>query len=306
LHNVFAGESILVARNLQRILVTGASGLLGSKLVAQARRYFNVVSTYRTESRFPNSVRMDITKESDVRRAFSSFKPNVVVHAAAETNVDRCEADKERAWRVNVGGTKNIADMSNVIGARMLYVSTDYVFSGEQGLYTERDAPNPVNHYGTTKLEGERYVTRTCREYTIARTSVLYGQHPSKSNFAKWVITALEESEPISVVDDHYNSPTLASNLAEAILEMIQKNLNGLYHMTGSERITRFDFALRIANNFDLDSSLIKPLRMSELKAWAAKRPRDSSLRIDKIQKQIKTKLLDVNAGLKRMKRETA
>ncbi len=292
----------MVTKGLQRILVTGTGGLLGSKLVAQARRYFNVVSTYRTESLFPNSVKMDITKESDVRRVFNSFKPDVVIHAAAETNVDRCEADKKHAWRVNVGGTKNIADMSNVIGARMLYVSTDYVFSGEQGLYTERDAPNPVNHYGSTKLEGERYVTRTCRDYTIARTSVLYGHHPSKSNFAKWVIQTLRENEPISVVDDHYNSPTLAGNLAEAILEMIQKNLDGLYHTAGSERITRFDFAIQVAKNFDLDSSLIKPVRMSELKAWVAKRPRDSSLGIDKIQKQIKTKLLDVNDALKRMK----
>jgi dTDP-4-dehydrorhamnose reductase len=249
---------------------------------------------------------MDITKESDVRRVFNSFKPDVVIHAAAETNVDRCEVDKKHAWRVNVGGTKNIADMSNVINARMLYVSTDYVFSGEQGLYTERDDPNPVNHYGSTKLEGERYVTRTCRDYAIARTSVLYGHHPSKSNFAEWVIKTLEENEPISVVDDHYNSPTLADNLAEAIVEMIQKNLVGLYHIAGSARINRFDFALQIAKAFDLDSGLIKPVRMSELKAWVAERPRDSSLRIDEIQRQIKTKLLDVNGALKKMKREAA
>ena len=296
----------MVAEGLQRILVTGAGGLLGSKLVTRARRYFNVVSTYRTESLFPNSVRMDITKQAEVRRIFNSFKPDVVIHAAAETNVDRCEVDKERAWRVNVGGTKNIADMSNVINARMLYVSTDYVFSGEQGLYTERDDPNPVNHYGSTKLEGERYIIRHCRDYAIARTSVLYGHHPSKSNFVKWVIKTLEEDEPISVVDDHYNSPTLASNLAEAILEMIQKNLDGLYHTAGSGRINRFDFALQIAKTFDLDSNLIKPVRMSELRAWVAMRPRDSSLRTDKIKKQIKTKLLDVNDGLKRMKRAAA
>jgi dTDP-4-dehydrorhamnose reductase len=292
----------LVAEGLQRILVTGAGGLLGSKLVTRARRYFDVVSTYRTESLFPNSVRMDITKQAEVRRVFNSFKPGVVIHAAAETNVDRCELDKERAWRVNVRGTKNIVDMSNVIGAWMLYVSTDYVFSGEQGLYTERDDTNPVNHYGSTKLEGERYIIRHCRDYAIARTSVLYAHHPSKSNFAKWVIKTLGEDEPISVVDDHYNSPTLASNLAEAILEMIQKNLVGLYHTAGSGRINRFDFALQIAKTFDLDSNLIKPVRMSELGAWLAMRPRDSSLRIDKIQKQIKTKLLDVNDALKRMK----
>ncbi len=289
----------------RRILVTGSSGLLGSKIIEQARRLYEVIPTYRTKMSFPNSVKMDITQESDVQQAFSHLKPTIVIHTAAETNVDKCEVSKEHAWRVNAKGTKNIADMSRMVSAKIIYVSTDYVFDGEKGLYTEEDDPNPINYYGLTKLEGEKYIVETCKDYVIVRTSVLYGWHPSKSNFAKWVVKSLKKNRRINVVNDHYNSPTLADNLAEAILEIIEKDLKGLYHTAGSERIDRFEFAVEVAKNFLLDSSLIQPVKMNDLKAWVAKRPRDSSLCVDKIQKRLRTKLLNVNDALRKMKEKT-
>lgn len=290
----------------RRILVTGASGLLGSKIVEQARRLYEVIPTYGAKTSFPNSVKMDITQKSDVQQVFSHLKPNIVIHTAAETNVDECEVSKEHAWRVNAKGTKNIADMSEMVSAKTIYVSTDYVFDGEKGLYTEEDAPNPINYYGLTKLEGEKYIVETCKDYVIVRTSVLYGWHPSKPNFVKWVITSLEGNRRISVANDHYNSPTLADNLAEAVLEIIEKDLKGLYHTAGSERIDRYEFAIEVARNFLLDSSLIQPVKMDDLNAWVAKRPRDSSLCIDKIQKSIRTKLLSVKDALRRIKERVA
>jgi len=296
----------LKTKEERKILVTGSSGLLGSKIIEQARRLYEVIPTYRTRTTFPNSVKMDITQESDVRQVFSHLKPTIVIHTAAETNVDKCEVSKEHAWSVNAKGTENIADMSRMVSAKIIYVSTDYVFDGEKGLYTEEDDPNPINYYGLTKLEGEKYIVDTCEDYVIVRTSVLYGWHPSKSNFVKWVITSLEDNRRINVVNDHYNSPTLADNLAETVLEIIEKDLKGLYHTAGSERIDRFEFAVEVARNFFLDSSLIQPAKMDDLKVWVAKRPRDSSLCIDKIQKSIRTKLLSVNDALRRMKERVA
>jgi dTDP-4-dehydrorhamnose reductase len=292
----------LKTKEKRRILVTGSSGLLGSKIIEQARRLYEVISTYRTKPSFPNSVKMDITQESDVQQVFSHLKPSIVIHTAAETNVDKCEVSNEHAWRVNAKGTKNIADMSRMVSAEIIYVSTDYVFDGEKGRYTEDDDPNPINYYGLTKREGEKYIVETCKDYVIVRTSVLYGWHPSKSNFVKWVITSLEENRRINVVNDHYNSPTFADNLAEAVLEIIEKDLKGLYHTAGSQRIDRYEFAVEVARTFLLDSSLIQPVKMNDLKAWVAKRPKDSSLCIDKIQKSIRTKLLNVNDALGRMK----
>ena len=298
------GDMILKAKRIKKILITGSSGLLGSKIVKQAGKHFKVTPTYKTKPLFLNSVEMNITDERETLRVFSKFRPDIVVHTAGETNVDRCEMDKEYAWKVNVEGTRNVVRGCSRVGAKIMYVSTDYIFDGEKGLYTEEDDPNPISHYGSTKLEGEKYVAGIGRNYVIVRTSVLYGWHPWKLNFAKWVIKSLSEAKQISVVNDHYNSPTLADNLAEVMLEIINRDLKGLYHTAGSERINRFEFALRIAETFDLDSSLIKPIKMSELKAWVAKRPRDSSLCVNKIEKELKTKLLNVGEGLKKMEEE--
>ena len=291
----------------KKILVTGASGLLGHSIVKQAKKHFKtykIIPTHRTRPFFSESVKMNIINENDVLQVFKKFSPNVVVHTAAETNVDKCETDRKYASKVNTVGTKIIAEACRKVGAKIVYVSTDYVFNGEKGFYKEEDKPHPINYYGLTKLRGENYVMKLCEDHVIARTSVLYGWHRWKPNFVTWTITSLKTGRRITVVNDHFNSPTLADNLAEAILEVIEKDLIGLYHISGRERINRFEFALKIAKNFDLDSSLIKPIKMDQLKVWVAKRPRDSSLCVNKIQKELKVKLLNVEEGLCTMREE--
>jgi dTDP-4-dehydrorhamnose reductase len=291
---------------MEKILVTGGSGLLGSKIVKKAEKKYAVYPTHATRLLFPNSLKMDITAEDDVQRVFRKVKPDVVVHTAAVTNVDKCERDKKHALKVNAEGTKFLAEACKETKAKMVYVSTDYVFDGEKGFYTEKDTPNPINYYGVTKLMGEKHVTELCESFVILRTSVLYGLHPEKPNFAKWVIATLMEGNPLAIVEDHYNSPTFAENLADVVLEIIDKGLEGVYHTAGSERISRYGFALKIAETFNLDASLIKPIKMSELKAWIAKRPKDSSLCVDKVKKEINVELLGVTEGLKEMNRNWA
>ncbi|MFQ6068742.1 MAG: dTDP-4-dehydrorhamnose reductase [Candidatus Bathyarchaeia archaeon] len=289
---------------MEKVLVTGASGLLGSKIVDKAEKKYIVYPTHATRPLFPNSLEMNITSESEVEHVFSQVEPDVVIHTAAETNVDKCEENKNHALKVNAEGTKNLAKACKQVNAKIVYISTDYVFDGEKGLYTEEDEPNPVNYYGLTKLMGEKYVTELCGNFVILRTSVLYGVHPEKPNFTMWVITALKEKKPLTIVKDHYNSPTFAANFAEVILEIVNKRLEGVYHTAGSERISRYEFALKIAEAFNFNSSLIKPIKMSELKAWKAKRPKDSSLCVDKIKKEINTELLGATQGLKEMRRK--
>lgn len=288
---------------MKKILITGANGLLGSKIIHKTQKEYEVYPTHATHPIFPNSLKMDITDAYAVGHVLNKVKPDVVVHAAAETNVDKCENDKNHALKVNADGTNILAKKCSQIGAEIVYVSTDYIFDGEKGLYTEEDEPNPINYYGLTKLMGEKHIEESCESFTILRTSVLYGAHPQKPNFATWVIAALREGKPFTVVEDHYNSPTLADNLAEVILRTTEKGLEGIYHIAGSERISRYMFALKIAQTFSFDSSLIKPIKMSELRAWMARRPKDSSLCVDRIKKEIDTKLLDVTQGLREMKR---
>jgi dTDP-4-dehydrorhamnose reductase len=287
-----------------KLLITGASGLLGSKIVEIADEHFGVIPTHNSNPLQPNSVQLDLTDREHVLSLLKKLEPDVVVHAASETNVDRCEIEKEQAWKVNVEGTRNIALACTKIGAKLFYISTDYVFDGEKGLYIEEDKPKPINYYGATKLEGENQVIHHCKNYAILRTSVLYGWHPWKQNFATWTINQLKQNKEITVVEDHYNTPTLADNLAEIIIEAVQEDLQGIYHASGSERISRYEFAQRIAQTFRLAQSLIKPIKMNQLTAWIAKRPKDSSLNTKKIQKQLKTKPINITEGLKRMEKE--
>jgi dTDP-4-dehydrorhamnose reductase len=286
------------------LLVTGASGLLGNKIVELTKNDYTVIPLHNTKPLHLNSLKLDITNAIEVLNLLQKLKPDVVIHTASETNVDRCEIEREHAWKTNAEGTRNIALTCSKVGAKLVYISTDYVFDGEKGNYEEQDKPNPVNYYGLTKFEGENQVTHFCKNHVILRTSVLYGWHPWKQNFATWVINSLKQNKELTVVEDHYNTPTLADNLAEMALEAVQKDLQGLYHASGSERISRYEFAKQIAKEFNLNQSLIKPIKMSQLTAWIAKRPRDSSLNTDKIQKQLKTKPLNITEGLNRMKKE--
>jgi len=165
--------------------------------------------------------------------------PDVVVHTAAFTNVDRCELDRKKAYQINVEGTRNVA-----LGARnskVVYISTDYIFDGEVGMYHENDKPNPVSYYGQTKFEGEQIVQDICDNYIIARTSVLYGWH-TRLNFVSWVIHELQKGNKINIVTDQFNSPTLVDDLAEQIIMLIERDKRGIFHTAGGERISRYEF----------------------------------------------------------------
>jgi dTDP-4-dehydrorhamnose reductase len=289
---------------VQRILITGASGLLGSKIIKVAKNSYEVIPSHNAKSLHLNSLKLDVTEAVEVLNLLDKLKPDAVVHTASETNVDKCELEKEKAWKINADGTRNIAEACQKVNAKLVYISTDYVFDGEKGLYDEEDKPNPVNYYGLTKLEGEKQVIGHCENYAILRTSVLYGWHPWKQNFATWVINQLKQDKGINVVDDHYNTPTLADNLAEIAIEVAEKDPRGLYHASGRERISRYEFAKQIAKTYNLNADLIKPAKMRQLTGWIARRPRDSSLNTSKIQKQLKTKPLNITEGLDKMKQE--
>lgn len=290
--------------NKGKVLVTGSTGLLGTKIISIVKNC-NVITTFHnTKPLYPNSVKLDIRDSNYVLKLFYKLKPTIVIHTASETNVEKCETEREQAWKTNVEGTRNIAEACQKVNAKLLCISTDYVFDGEKGLYNEIDKPNPVNYYGLTKLESEKQVSTYSKNYVILRTSVLYGWHPLKSNYVTWVINKLEQQKGIAIVEDHYNTPTLADNLAKTVIETIEKDLQGVYHAAGTERINRYEFAKKIAKTFGLNSDLIKPVKMSQVTTWTAKRPRDSSLDTRKIQKQLKTKPLNIIEGLNKMKEE--
>jgi dTDP-4-dehydrorhamnose reductase len=283
-------------------MVTGSSGLLGRYLMSVLSGDCEVVGIDRYVPEDEKGLTVDITEKEQALNSIVTAAPSVVVHTAAETNVDRCETERDLARRINVGGTTNIANACSKVGAKLILVSTDYVFDGNKGNYSETDKPNPISFYGLTKLEAERIASSTLQNFLIIRTSVLYGWHPTKLNFATWVLKGLVERQTMKVVNDHINSPTLADNLAGAIQKAIKLDSRGILHIAGSERISRFDFARRIARRFDLDDSLLLPVQMKDLN-WVARRPRDSSLNVGKAEKELGVELFGVDRGLEEMVR---
>ena len=286
--------------NMTRSLIIG-SGLLGNNLAKIAINEFTTSITYNEhplDIEGCKSYYLNIANRMDVATLIQKLNPSYIIHTAALTNVDHCERDKRLAWNINVEGTKHIAETARKINAKLIYISTDYVFDGNKGMYKEDEPTNPIDYYGETKLEGEKLV-KNLRDCIIVRPSVLYGENPVKLNFVSWVINELKKGNGINIVKDQFNTPTLADNLAELILELIEKEENGIFHASGSERINRYDFALRIAEIFDWDKGLIKPITSDQLN-WIAKRPMDSSLDTSKISR-IK-KPLNIEEGLIRMR----
>ena len=291
-----------------KLLITGASGLYGSKLaqLALAKNIEVYSSDIQSLSVYGNFVKLDISGKTQVDEAFKNIKPDVVVHAATLTDVDKCETNKELAWKVNVEGTKNIAEAAKSSGSFLIYISTDYVFSGEKGSYKETDKPDPINYYGLTKLKAE-VIVQTQAEYFIARPSVIYGSTPAagKVNFALWLIETLRKGERVKIVTDQWNTPTLNTNLAEMTLEVLERRLTGIYHLCGATKVSRYEFAEQIADAFGLDKSLIDKVLSSQF-TWPAKRPMDSSLDTSKAQQTLQKKPLEMTDALKQLKFELA
>ncbi len=292
-----------------KLLVTGASGLFGSKLadLAVRRGYevFSFFSQHKPAFGFP--VNVSVADRARVLSEFDRVRPDVVVHAASMTDVDRCELDKPLAWRVNVEGTEHVASAAKACGAFLLYVSTDYVFDGEKGCYSESDLPSPISYYAYSKLKAEEHVRGILGEgsFCVARPSVISGANPAagKVNFGLWLLEKLRKRERAKVFVDQWNSPTLNSSLAEMTLEACERRLTGVWHLSGATRISRFDFAVELARVFGLDSSVFEASALREMR-FLAKRPRDSSLNTSKAEKALRSKPLAVDVALMRLRGE--
>ena len=266
-----------------KILITGASGLLGARLAEMAlARGHEVYSGYNShQARSGKPVHLEITDQLSVAKLVSSVKPEVIIHTAALTDVDQCETERQLAYNVNAKGTENIARASRESSCFLIYVSTDAVFDGEKGGYSEGDSPHPLNWYGYTKLKGEEFTKSHANEWCIARTSVVYGWgREHRANFATWVLQNLTPEKELKVVNDQFASPTLNSNLAAMLLEVAETKITSLIHLAGLTRVSRYEFAQSLARTFSLDAKLVRALAIEELKAWKAPRAHDSSLSV--------------------------
>ncbi len=296
---------------MKRILVCGSNGLLGQRLAllfGHQNGYEALnTSTERTfflDRELFDFTQLDITDKGHVKSLVSSFRPDVVINAAAMTNVDACETQREAAWKVNVAGVEHLAEASRRIGAMLVHVSTDYVFDGKSGPYREEDRVSPINYYGKTKLAGENAILASGVRHAILRTIVLYGTGVGvKNNFALWVVGNLRAGKPINVVDDQIANPTYVGDLAGAILRVVEREVEGLFHICGADSMSRYDFAAAAAEVFGLDGSLIRRIHTSDLRQ-AAPRPMVTGFILAKAAAALGYAPMTVREGLLSLKRE--
>jgi len=281
-----------------KILGTGLTGLVGSRfteLLENAYEFEHI--------NLDNGI--NILDKLSVFEAISSSNASLILHMAAKTNVDGCELDKKRdkeilsfksrkdkediwkkeqtAWAVNVFGTQNIVDACQKTNKKIIYISTDFVFNGQKKSYTEEDKPDPLNWYAKTKYEGEKIIQESGLEFIIARTAYPYRAFFAKNDFVRSLIGKLQKNENLNMVTDHIMVPTFIDDLVNALDVLIQRDEKGIFHVVGSQSITPFAAALKIAETFDLDSSLILKTTRNKYFAGKAPRPFCLNLKNDKI-----------------------
>ncbi|MEM0326696.1 MAG: dTDP-4-dehydrorhamnose reductase [Desulfurococcaceae archaeon] len=271
-----------------KVLLTGATGLLGYSVVNHlVKMGFEVIATYhRSRSLLDLNhvtwIEVNLENGQKTVELVRSTKPDVIIHAAAYTDVDGCESDKDKAFRINYQATKAIAQIASKTKTYLVYVSTDYVFDGEKGMYKENDIPYPVNYYGLTKLLGEIVVQSLLPSSSlIIRTSGLYGYSPTgKKNFGIVALEKLLRKEEVLAFKDQYLSPTYTYYFAKELIKIVEEGVTGLLHLAG-ERLSRYEFAVTLARTIGVSNSLVKPVSLNDVRL-VAKRPRDSSLDVSK------------------------
>lgn len=251
-----------------KVLVTGADGQLGRELAKALAGGAEPVLCGRA--------RLDVTDAEQVRRLVAAEKPDAIIHAAAYTAVDRAEAEPDEVFRVNALGARNVAAAAAEAGARLVYVSTDYVFDGTLGRpYREYDAPSPLNAYGRSKLEGERFVRHLHDKWFIVRTSWLYGR--GTNNFVGKILRAAREGRELKVVRDEIGSPTYAADLAAFLAALVRTNLYGIYHAAGGGSCSRHELAREALRLAGMAHVPVVPVSAGELNL-PAPRPKHSAL----------------------------
>jgi dTDP-4-dehydrorhamnose reductase len=285
-----------------RVAVTGANGLLGGAAVAQLAGRHQVLALGRGPCRLPSAghawADADLADGYSVEAALLEFRAEAVLHAGAATDVDACECDPLLAWRVNVGGTEQVARACRALGARLVAVSTDYVFDGEAGPYGEDDRPNPRGVYARSKRCGEEAALLLAPDCAVARVAVVFsGRRGAKSTFATQIVEKLSRGKPVKAFSDQFVSPTLAANGAAMCLELLLETAyRGVLHTSGASVLDRVDFARRVAERFGLSGPIV-PVRTADAKL-PAPRPLKGGLRVERAATLLKHKPLDIEEAL--------
>lgn len=278
-----------------KVLITGSNGLLGQKIVDYClAANIDFVPTSKGENRNSKCPAdryrsMDITNRDEVLDVISELRPTHVIHTAAMTNVDQCELNPSDCELINVTATRYLVEACNKVDAHFQLLSTDFVFDGEKGNYSEEDEKNPLSAYAKSKVDAEAIVlNESTTDNSVVRTIIVYGnaENLSKSNVIAWAKSALEKGDPLTIVDDQFRAPTWAEDLAAGCMGVFEHNRTGVFHVSGPETMSIFDLVLRIGKHFELRTDQVSKISSSTLNQ-AAKRPPKTGFDLSKSRQQI-------------------
>jgi len=294
----------------RKILITGAEGQLGKALQIIFADNFNVLPTTKKPSKLAinnrNSMEMDITNLDSVSNVINSFRPDIIINCAAYSNVDGSEINKNLSHQVNVEGLTNLLQVSDK-ETYIIQISSDYVFDGTNGPYDEEDPTFPINYYGRSKLEAENILRGSRRKWAILRPNVIYSDDLfCKANFFSWVYKSLLKEESISVVTDQISNPTYMKDIVKSIFQCILLSYEGILHIGSDDYLSRYKFALNIAEVFGFDKTLIAPIYTKQLssnvESYIAERPKHSGLKTNKIERELNITTYLTSYSLKQLK----
>ena len=292
----------------EKLLIIGGSGLVGSTIISNIHNYYDIKFTYN-KNKFVHpdteSFEVDLLNDRNIiANILEKFKPKYVIHTAAHPSVDLCETNHSLANKLHIDVTHDIAKICNNINSKLVYFSTDAVFDGHiKKKYVESDLPNPVNHYGKTKLDAEKIILNESKDNVVLRTAVIYGWH-KKSRFTNWIVDSLKEKKSVDPHVDQFNTPTLVDDLSEAVVQILLMNISGLFHATGKTCVSRYEFACLIADIFNLEKRLIKPVTSLE-KKQDAPRSKFTCLDSSLLESKIGFQFHDIDSGIRYIKKKS-
>lgn len=301
---------------MQKLFLTGGTSLLGKALIAQIPLGWRIIlAEHKLKNIFHpqrnvTTVSFDVTDQSQVYTQISHHKPQIVIHAAALSNVDYCQSHPKQTWKVNVEGTKNVVNICEKLNIPLLFISTNAVFDGANhptGGYSEEDEPNPLNLYGKSKYEGEKVIKKSKVPWIIIRLITMYGWEPTgaRQNPVTWVLEKFKKGKKLKIVSDVQLNPLYSHDAAAALWSIIQNGrAKNIYHVAGSEIVNRYRWALEAAKVFGFDPKLISPVPSSFFEKKIAPRPPQTIYAIEKIKRELGIIPRGIKEGLEAMKNE--
>lgn len=293
---------------MKKMLITGASGLLGSSIALSLSDKYSLTLLYRDHPIFIEgsvSIEADLGNPDAAAEIISGINPDIVVHCAAITNVDFCEKERDIAFRVNCAAVESIARVCRCRGCKLVYISTDSVFDGLRGGYSEKDEPNPLNYYAETKLIGESIVKKAEGDYLMLRTNLYGVNYQNKSSLSEWILKTAMDKREVSLFKDVYFNPMYAGEIANILDMAVKIDLRGLYHLGCREGLSKLEFGRKIIDFAGISDINIKEVSVEEM-SFTAKRPKNTVLFTDKIEKALGMAMPGIDNGIRKFLKRIA